>query len=464
MPDKNNLIIINHSVLQYYIYTNGNIVDRKIIDANIIKDYNMSSVLLKVNTFTITQSNRFVYYTQQNNNTTNLLALHPKILPILIDLNMIIKSDTLIDEDRVIVNNLFNIQQFIIVKHEYNKYIALADKYIVFYNVQYGNELVTYNIEKVMNMTTIAFSDFNEYMKIKEKYFSNKKYEWEQFFNLIDVCNRIFYINQTKIDNHVPKIDVIEKEINTNIQVKDKEVDNKEIQRTENNIINNIIEKPKFATVIKNIESVKSEKLIYNIDISHIIKVYKNLDRKKYLTTQLEYIHKYVEALKDRTNEREFNKLWIKKIDDNTKKITSKTILMFLFNDILSWKEKDIYEKFSSVLLRTYKLDRMLIQVFDAIAIDTVLLIYPNMKVFLFKSLNLFTWYYVRNRNGVEHTKETIEWIVKNDNIDISSEQKILSVNWFDVLLQYDLQTILIGSMYKKNLQLFFKEIFNINI
>ena len=83
--------ITNHSLLEYYIYNNGNITETNLIKNNILKDYNMSNVFLDIKNFKILQSNRYLYYTQKKHDIKYLLSMHPKMLPILINDNTIIK-------------------------------------------------------------------------------------------------------------------------------------------------------------------------------------------------------------------------------------------------------------------------------------------------------------------------------------------------------------------------------------
>lgn len=441
------IIITNHSSLQYYMYTNGSIFDREVINKNILKDYNISSLFLDIGEFNINRSNRYTYYLKQQQDKVYLLSIQPKVLPVLIDDNMIIKSDTLEDEDREIVNLLFKIQQFVILKHTYNRYIGLADKYIIFYNVQYGeNELITYNIESVMDVTTITIEDMGKLIKIKEKFFGKYEHEWDQFLELVQVCNKIFSKDKVNITGS-----------NKTLMIKDKET--KPVISIES--IKAVTENKKEA-INRVPKTVKDINQSHELDIELVDEVYKNISNKKYTNIEKEYIAKYINMIKGIEKEREFNKYWSKKNPDKIKKIIARPILQFIFEDVLNWNENDIYNQFSSSLLISYKLDKMWVHVFNNIAVDAVLLIYPEMKVFLFKSLSIFTWYYVRSHNGVEHAKETLKWIVKTENIDISSRKNIITTDWHEILAKYELQNIITGSLYKKNISLFLEEIFDI--
>lgn len=467
--NENEIIITNHALLQYYLYTNGTVTDNKIMCKNILRDYDVSNIYTQLDNITITQSNKFNYYFSDK----YLLSLHPKFIPVLIDNNTLIKSDELVNEDRNIINLLFKIQQIIIVRHEYNKYIGFADKFVIFYNIQYGeNNLVTFNVESIINVSDIHVSEINRLIKIKETYFNDKEYEWEQFINLIEVGDRIFKNNNVIYKDNKSIKTIKKSNENINIEIIKKE-DVVTANITKNNIIDKEEEKNTFVligntkiyTIIGKKLPLISKKLSYKVDVNKIINEYGNIVKNNlYNIEDKTIISKYIDALKDDTKTKDFNKYWSIKIPKPKQKSYAKTIMIFLFNNILHWNKQDIYNKFSSVMLRDYKLDKMLTRVFDSVAINVVLNIYPDMQVFLFKSLNLFTWYYVRQRDGVEHVKDTINWIAKNDKIDISTKDKILKTNWFDVLSKYDLQNILTCSLYKSNLQLFFKEIFNIII
>lgn len=442
-----NLIITNHSILQYYIYTNGNIFDREIIKKNILTNYNMSMSFINVGEFNINKSNRYTYYLKRQHEKNYLLSINPRLSPILINDNTIIKSDTLADEEREIVNLLFKIKQFVIVKNRYNKFIGLADKFIIFYNVQYGeNELITYNIEDVMDITTITIEDMGKLIKIKERFFNKYGHEWDQFLELVQVCNKIFSkeiikvkseVKQTIVEDkkeeivivkQVEKVDKIEEKIipATKVEVKKESkiigIESKktvvpkviEIKEDKKDALKVVKETKKIKTV-KNMRSIK---LTYDVDIHVIEKVYENINNKQYTIIEKKYIVRYISMMKGTLDEREFNRYWSKANDDKTKKNIAKPILRFLFEDILEWDETDIYNQFTSSLLMSYKLDKMLMHVFNSIAIDTVIFLHPKMKIFLFKSLNLFTWYYIRSKNGVEHAKETIHWIIKIEKIE----------------------------------------------
>lgn len=431
-------LISNHSLLQYYIYTNGSVTDTKIIENNILRDLNVANVFTKVDNIIIKQSNRYCYYIVNDEHQQIILGVHPKLVPILLDTNTILKANTLIEKDRDIINLLFKIQQFIIVRHEYNRYIGLADRFIIFYNIYYGeNKLTTYNVERVIDMTTLVFDDFNTFVEIKEQFFNDKEYEWIQFMSLVTICNKIL-----KSDLDMQKaVDKVEDS-----------KDNKAVD------INNM----KIATTIKTIKPKKEEEYIVKINMDTMIKSKKYLNKNSYNKKERDMLTLYIDTFIDKNNLKEFNKLWSKRVDIQTRKNNARLVVMFLFNDVLFWSNNDIYKYTSSELFKKYNLERMLIQVFDGGIGNAITSIYPRMQIFLFKSLQLFTWYYIRSKNGVERVKETIDWIIQSEDLDISTPEKIVAIDWFDVLYKYDLQAILIGSMYKKDIKLFLKEIFNI--
>lgn len=133
----------------------------------------------------------------------------------------------------------------------------------------------------------------------------------------------------------------------------------------------------------------------------------------------------------------------------------------YLFNDILKWNLYNILNNFNVTTLKKYKLGGMLEVLFNGNSYYALVNAYPEIKPWQLKKIK-FDWYFRKDSDGVQHSKEAIKWLLieaKNDGYNITNNN-LLNFDWKMILKKYNMLGILTSTF--DNYKDFFKECFDV--
>jgi hypothetical protein len=142
----------------------------------------------------------------------------------------------------------------------------------------------------------------------------------------------------------------------------------------------------------------------------------------------------------------------------------TRTIIKYLFENILHWSKYDIYFESNFSLFKKYKLSGMLSRLYTNNFMKAVLEVYPDMLPWEFKN-GTSSWFWSEDNNGKNNLLKYKKWLLDKMHFDgfIINENNLLQYDWRMLLKRYKVLGMLTVAC-KDNLQEFFKLMFNKDI
>jgi transcriptional regulator len=143
----------------------------------------------------------------------------------------------------------------------------------------------------------------------------------------------------------------------------------------------------------------------------------------------------------------------------------SATLLtMYMFEEVLKWRKVDIYNKLRKTTFQKNKLGGMLRIVYDDNIYQAINEAYPNdFLPWRFKHIPCMGyWRLENNQINLKQVKEYLLEQLEHEGIKVNTDN-LLSYNWETLLDRYYMLRLLTIT-FNSNLQIFFKEFFNVDI